>query len=58
MMVDIDLLVDALRKHGHTVESVISVPDNAGEYELSVDGQTMPLVEARLLLERQENSGS
>jgi len=37
-MVDIDLLVKMLRRYGHTVESVIPVPENAGEYELSVDG--------------------
>jgi hypothetical protein len=50
-MIDIDLLVQVLRKRGHTVETVIPVPENAGEYELSVDGTIMPLVEARLLLE-------
>ena len=33
-MIDIDLIVETLRQHGHRVESVFSVPDNAGEYEL------------------------
>jgi hypothetical protein len=51
-MVDIDLLVRALRKRGHSVESVIPVPENAGEYELSVDGDIIPLELARRLLER------
>ena len=55
MMVDIDLLVQALRKSGHTVETVISVPENAGDYELSVDGVIIPMAEAELLLERQED---
>ena len=50
-MIDIDLLVQVLRKRGHTVETVIPVPDNAGEYELSVDGNIIPLEEARRLLE-------
>ena len=50
-MVDIDLLVQALRGAGHTVETVIPVPENAGGYELSVDGNIIPLEEARLLLE-------
>jgi hypothetical protein len=53
-MVDIDLLVSVLRKRGHTVETVIPVPENAGEYELSVDGIIMPLAEARQLLEQDE----
>jgi hypothetical protein len=54
MSVDIDLLVRALRKRGHTVETTFPVPDNAGDYELSVDGNIIPLVEARQLLERDE----
>jgi hypothetical protein len=51
-MVDIDLVVQALRKRGHTVEGVIPVPENAGGYELNVDGNIIPLEEARQLLER------
>ena len=50
-MIDIDLLVKALRQKGHTVESVIPVPENAGEYELEVDDAIIPLAEARRLLE-------
>ncbi len=53
-MVDIDLLVQALRKRGHTVEHVISVPQNAGEYEMIIDGTTLNLEEARTLLEQDE----
>jgi hypothetical protein len=56
-MVDIDLLVEVLRKRGHTVESVIPVPENAGEYELSVDGTILSLSEARRLLERDTPAG-
>lgn len=51
-MVDIDLLVKMLRRYGHTVESVIPVPENAGDYELSVDGNLIPLELARRLLEQ------
>jgi hypothetical protein len=51
-MIDIDLLVQVLRKRGHTVEGIIPVPENAGDYELNVDGNIIPLEEARRLLER------
>jgi len=53
-MVDIDLLVQALRKRGHSVERVIHVPENAGEYELTIDGNTLNLEEARELLEQDQ----
>ena len=53
-MVDIDLLVEQLRRHGHTVDHVHSVPDNAGSYELIVDGETLNLEEARAILEVDE----
>jgi hypothetical protein len=52
--IDIDLIVDALRKNGHTVEHVISVPDNAGVYEFTVDGNILNLEETRQLLEQDE----
>jgi hypothetical protein len=54
MSVDTDLIVESLRKRGHTVESVIKVPDNAGDYEFVVDGATMTLEETRELLERDQ----
>ena len=50
-MLDIDLFVSQLRSHNHTVESVIPVPENAGEYEFLIDGQVLSLAEARLMLE-------
>ena len=53
-MVDIDLLVQALRRHNHTVESVFGVPENAGEYEFIVDGKPLSLTEVRHLLEADE----
>ncbi len=53
-MVDIDLIVQTLRNHGHQVETVIRVPDNAGEYEFIVDGNTLNLEETRSLLEQDE----
>lgn len=54
MSVDTDLIVQSLTKRGHTVESVIKVPDNAGDYEFIVDGGTLTLDEARELLERDQ----
>ena len=53
-MVDIDLIVQTLRQHGHRVDGVISVPENAGEYELIIDGNTLNLEEGRQLLEQDE----
>jgi hypothetical protein len=53
-MVDIDLIVQTLRQHGHRVENVISVPENAGEYELIIDGNVLTLEEARQVLEEGE----
>jgi hypothetical protein len=53
-MVDTDLLVQALRKRGHNVGHVIALPDNAGDYEMTVDGNLLTLAEARLLLERDQ----
>jgi putative NADH-flavin reductase len=53
-MVDTDLLVQALRKRGHTVGAIFHVPENAGEYELDVDGDIITLAEARSLLEQKE----
>lgn len=50
MSVDTDLIVESLRKRGHTVESVIKVPENAGDYEFIVDGVTLTLEETRDLL--------
>jgi hypothetical protein len=54
MSVDTELLVESLRKRGHTVDGVIKVPDNAGDYEFIVDGQTITLDEARALLARDQ----
>jgi hypothetical protein len=54
-MVDIELIVDLLRKRGHTVANVISVPDNAGDYEFMIDGNLLTLEEARHLLENNED---
>lgn len=53
-MVDIDLLVQALRTRGHTVQDVRGVPENAGSYEFVVDGKSLNLEEARRVLELDE----
>ena len=54
-MIDTDLIVKLLRDHGHTVESVFHVPENAGEYEFTVDGTLLTLSETRELLEREDD---
>jgi hypothetical protein len=54
-MIDTDLIVKLLRDHGHKVESVFHVPENAGEYEFSVDGTLLTLAETRELLEREDD---
>jgi hypothetical protein len=53
-MVDIDLLVKVLRRRGHTVQTVFPVPENAGEWELSVDGNLVTLEQAREILDRND----
>ena len=58
MSVDTELIVNSLRKRGHTVEGVIKVPENAGDYEFVVDGVTLTLEETRALLERDQEEGS
>ncbi len=50
-MVDIELLANALRAKGHAVDHAHKIPDNAGAYELSVDGQVLTLDQARALLD-------
>ena len=57
MSVDTELIVNSLRKRGHTVEGVIKVPDNAGDYEFIVDGATLTLEETRALLARDQEEG-
>jgi hypothetical protein len=37
------------------VETVFHVPENAGEYEFSVDGTLLSLAETRQLLEREDD---
>ena len=49
-MLDTDLLIRALQDKGHAVGSVFPVPENAGEYEFVVDGDTLTLEEVRALL--------
>jgi len=56
-MVDTELIVNSLRKRGHTVEGVIKTPDNAGDYEFIVDGVTLTLEETRDLLARDQEDG-
>ena len=50
---DTDLIVETLRSRGHNVGRVIPVPENAGEYEFTVDGNLLSLAEVRALLEQE-----
>ncbi len=52
--IDIDLIVNLLRKRGHNVGHIIPVPDNGGEYEFEVDGNLLTLTETRGLLEQED----
>ena len=54
-MLDTELVIDVLRRRGHTVDSVMSVPGNAGGHEFMVDGVLMPLSAVELLLERDQD---
>jgi hypothetical protein len=56
-MVDLELLANQLRAYGHTVTNHFKVPQNAGEYEIVVDGNTLTLEEARALLAGDEETG-
>ena len=49
-MLDTDILVNALRQQGHTVDHVHHIPENAGEYEFTIDGTLYTLEQARALL--------
>jgi predicted Rdx family selenoprotein len=49
-MIDIDLLLQTLRNFGHTIGQVIPVPENAGSYEIEVDGTLLSLAEVEALL--------
>jgi hypothetical protein len=54
-MLDIDLLVQQLRIRGHKVESVIPVPENAGDFEFLIDGKLLTLSDVRGTLEQEQN---
>lgn len=56
-MIDTGLIVEQLKRRGHVVGSVIPVPENAGEWEFVVDGETLTLEETRALMEREDGPG-
>ena len=53
-MLDIDLLVQQLRLRGHKVDSVIPVPENAGDFEFMIDGHLLTLSDVRGQLEQDQ----
>jgi hypothetical protein len=54
-MVDTELIANELRARGYKVDNIISIPNNAGEYEFRVDDIDITLAEARALLENPEH---
>ncbi len=56
-MVDTELIASQLRTYGHAVTHIITVPNNAGIYEFTVDGKVLSLEEARDLLTADEAAG-
>lgn len=52
-MVDVDLLMKSLRARGYAVEHGHPIAENAGAYELQVDGRVLTLEQARALLEEE-----
>jgi hypothetical protein len=54
-MIDIELLVQQLRMHGHKVDSVIRVPENAGDFEFMIDGKLLTLSDVRGELEQDQS---
>lgn len=54
-MLDIDLLVQQLRLRGHKVDSVIRVPENAGDFEFVIDGHLLTLSDVRGQLEQDQS---
>ncbi len=53
-MLDIDLLVQQLRSQGHQIDSVIRVPENAGDFEFLIDGRLLTLSDVRGELEQDQ----
>ena len=53
-MLDIDLLVQQLRSQGHRIESVIRVPEDAGDFEFMIDGHLLTLSDVRGQLEQDQ----
>lgn len=53
-MVDIDLIVQKLRAHGHIIEDLHHVPLDAGEYEMIIDGNVVNLDGARRVMEQDQ----
>lgn len=56
-MVDTELIANQLRSRGYTVTHIHGVPENAGEYEFTVDGKILTLEETRDLLTADEAAG-
>lgn len=53
-MIDINLLVQQLRSQGHRIDSVIRVPENAGDFEFLIDGHLLTLSDVRGQLEQDQ----
>jgi hypothetical protein len=49
-MVDVQTIMTVLRRNGHVVEKATPLPENAGDYEFVVDGNTLTLAEVRAMI--------
>lgn len=56
-MLDTGLLIDALLRRGHTVGHCFKTPENAGGYQMEVDGTLMTLDQVRNLMEQDDAAG-
>ena len=55
-MIDTKLIVEDLRRYGHTVDEVVPLPENAGSYEFMVDGAMLTLAQVNELLETEQSA--
>lgn len=53
-MIDTGLIVKELKRRGHAVGNVIPLPENAGQWEFQIDGETLTLEQTRELMESED----
>jgi len=53
-MIDTGQIVKELKRRGHAVGNVIPLPENAGQWEFQIDGETLTLEQTRELMESED----